>query len=761
MTGEMNLGLLLLQTSSCMALGLLGSYLWARKPARGHQILLICMAAGVVLPGLYIGVQHLGLGQLKSDSPGPDRVAEPLETLTLFEPAGPVLFPVDLAPVAEITPIITPPVTPVNTQPIPRDPIPWALVGIGIWGVMSCLVLARLVLQFILGLRLIQGRQRVEDDSLTQALCTAQNRISLKRPVTLCFSSKISSPVIWCWFKTPILLIQDIANPAQACKDWVGVFSHELAHAKRMDHIVNLWMDLLCVAMPWHPLVWWARQRLIRLSEDVCDDWVLVQGHASTRYAESLLTLTSQKQLAVMPSIIGKDSTMKERIHRIIKGRISNPRPGTGWTCLWVTVTLCSIVGMALAQPQPEKALQARLETETRQESQDTFEFDTMDSIDKPKAIDTAVVGRLNVLNRLLEQLTDQAAKTKQVLGLAKNDSDRQMHSVELKTLHEQIAHIEKQIQQTKHPDKGRTEVRPYRVTTMGTRGRSSSSTSQKERSLPPASGQGRWIPTTEPDEKGNVIWRFGHISDEETKQRVLRTRRKQIEAELKAVEPDLRRRFDSGLISTEELQGKLRVLRNELGLIDAQLGEDAERPREQRVSYSLEHIPAYKPLELIGALMDQVKVIRVTPDSMDILATPGDHQKIQNLLEQLDAPRTDARTASTRARARSARPTGGATASARAVESGTRPVPNSSTTTQRSSSTSTRAQTVQPGTRPVPNSSATTRKSAGQNLSTEVDDLRGQVKGLNDQMKEMRLLLEKLIQQKQTEKPAASDDAF
>ncbi|NQV32106.1 MAG: hypothetical protein HQ515_05390 [Phycisphaeraceae bacterium] len=765
MTGELNLWLLLLQASSCMALGLVGSYLWARKPARGHQILLICMAAGVVLPGLYIGVQHLGLGQLKSDSPGPDRVAKPLETMTLFEPAEPVLFPVDLAPVAEITPTIAPPVSPVETEPALRNPIPWALVGMGVWGVMSCLVLARLVLQFILGLRLIRGRQRVKDDSLTQALCTAQNRLSLNRPVILCFSPKISSPVIWCWFKTPILLIQDIANPTQACCDWVGVFCHELAHAKRMDHIVNLWMDLLCVAAPWHPLVWWARQRLIRLSEDVCDDWVLIQGHASTKYAESLLTLTSQKQLAVMPSIIGKDSTMKERISRIIKGRISNPRPGTGWTCLLVTVTLCSIVGMALAQPRPEEALRARIKTEARlaearQESQDPIELDT---VGKPKAIDITVIGRLNVLSRLLEQLTDQAAKTKQTLGQAKNDSDREMHEVELDTLHEQIARIEKQIQQTKHPDEEDTKFRRYRVMSNTTRTRASTSTPQKERALPPVppvNPQGRWIPTTEPDERGNVSWHLERNSDQETKQRVLRTRHRQIQDELKAVEPDLRRRHDSGLISTQEVESKLRTLINEMGLIDAQLEEDADTPEKQLTVYKLKNGRASQIVEILIRFVarDETVVSDQDTNCLIIHAAPDTHKQLQQLIKELDMPRTVTRGSNTPGPARTVRSANSAPRLARASQLGSRPVPNSSAVTRSSTIPDTSAVTRRST---VPDTGGVTRRSTDHKLNAEVDDLRGQVKGLNDQMKEMRFLLEKLIQQKQTEKPTTSDYVF
>ena len=749
MIGAMNPMLLLLQASSCMAVGLLGSYLWARKPARGHQILLICMAAGVVLPGLYIGVQHLGLGQLRHDSPGPDHVAEPLEAMTLFEPAESVWFPVDLAPAAEIAPTMAPPVNPAETQPVPQDPFPWTLLGMGIWGAMSCLVLARLVLQFMLGLRLIQGSQRAENDSLTQALCTAQNRLCWNRPVTLCFSPKISSPVIWCWFKTPILLIQDIANPAQACCDWVGVFCHELAHAKRMDHIVNLWMDLLCVAMPWHPLVWWARQRLIRLSEDVCDDWVLVQGHASTRYAESLLTLTSQKQLAVMPSIIGKDSTMKERISRIIKGRISNPRPGTRWTCLCVTVTLCSIVGMALAQPEPEEPLQLVVEAPAEQDIQEPMALGTINDTVEPRTIDIAVIGRLNVLNRLLEQLTDQAAKTKQILDQAKSDSDRQMHQVELDTLGEQIALIEKQIQQTKHPEHNRLTKR----------------TTATRRDLPPAEPT---VARTGAKEPGSPegLYRYYARGGAQSQQRVLRTRLKQIQEELKAVEPALRVRYEAGHMTSQDFHGRLRKLKNEMELIEAQLEEAAEPVEAQLMVYRLSHGRASQLVDIVARFVSSNETVADDQDTNSIIvhASPGTHAQIQQLLAELDTPRTDTRPGSALSSAGTSRSAGSTTtrrnrAAAAAAAATARRNAAATRTDTRPTSTLSRAGTSRSTSSTSPRRGAAASGSTNQTLNAEVDELRGQVKGLNDQMKEIRSMLELLIQQKQTETPATSEN--
>jgi len=716
MISELNLGILLLQASACLALGLAGSYLWARKPARAHRMLVVCMGACVMLPAMYVGVQRMGLGQLKTDPLVPG-IVDQFEVETVFEP---LLLSVELESLPETTPMIAASVMPQETEPIPLRPIPWTLVGTAIWGAMSCLVLARLAMQFVLGLRLLRGRQWMEDDSLTQALCIAKQRLDFNRPVFLYFSPKISSPVIWCWSKTPLLLIQDISTQTQMCKDWVGVFCHELAHAKRLDHITNLWADLLCVALPWHPLVWWARVRLIRLSEDVCDDWVLIQGHASTKYAESLLSLTSQKQLAGMPSIIGKDSTMKARISRIIKGKISNPRPGTGWTCLWVAVALCSIVGMALAQPRPEEELRAMEEAHEPMER---------GAIEREEPLDFARIGRLNVLQSLLGQLTKYTQQTEQAFKEATNDSNRKMHQVELATLREQIARIEKQIQQTKHPE----PVQDMDLYTLF--------------GISNTPGEIARRPVRVYEDPGTAQYTEARKTAQERSERVLIARRRQIEAELKAVEPDLRRRHEAGLIPTQEVEGKLRTLKNELGLIDAQLGANADIPKQQVMIYRLEYGRASQIVDILTRLMTPKEVIVSDQDTNSVIinATPDRHKEIQQLLEQLDTPRPRSTSRSTSGPARTSSST-----------SRTRPGLNA--TRGSTSSAPALVQATRSRSARVSSLDAVTRSPVNSNLNAEVDDLRGQVKGLNEQMKEMRALLELLVKQKQAEKPTSSE---
>ena len=60
-------------------------------------------------------------------------------------------------------------------------------------------------------------------------------------------------------------------------------------------------------AVPVAPLLWWAKDRLLTLSEQACDDWVLATGQRGEDYADTLLSLAAQRQMAFLPTVIGKE----------------------------------------------------------------------------------------------------------------------------------------------------------------------------------------------------------------------------------------------------------------------------------------------------------------------------------------------------------------------------------------------------------------------------------------------------------------------
>lgn len=225
MSGEFNTLTLLLQGSACLALGLISSTLWARRPARAHQILLMGLIACVFLPGLYLAVQVLELGLLQGPCPSEpiavveEPFQEKLPPMTTMEPSiAWEPLPESTAPLTE-TPLLR---IPSDTQAV--HPIAWDRIALLLWGLMSLLILTRLIIQYGIALRLLRQSRKVTAPSLIAALELARQRIEIKRPARLRSCPAIQSPMIWCWGRTPILLVQPVASSDQGTCDWVGMF---------------------------------------------------------------------------------------------------------------------------------------------------------------------------------------------------------------------------------------------------------------------------------------------------------------------------------------------------------------------------------------------------------------------------------------------------------------------------------------------------------------------------------------------------------
>ena len=419
---------LLLQATGCLVAGLALSYLPGRRAARAHQVLLLALLAAVLTPGLYLVVKHFELGLLTTAAP-------------VHKPAAPLDEPADVLAVADASitgPLLTAspaggpaiePSTPGTTPAIRRagaGNVPWIGIFLVCWAVASSVLLGRLVLRFALGLRLLGRSESLSSQRLRRAVRQARARLGVAETVRVRSSEKVRSPIIWCWARRPVLLVQKRAMRSEDETDWVGLFCHELAHWKRRDHLSGLLAELLTAALPWHPLTWWAKKRLMLLSEQACDDWVVAGGQIGVEYAESLLDLAPENQLAFVPTVVGKEKAMKKRIHRIVKDRCGNPRIGRQWMLAVGALALLAAVSVAFAQRRPASREELREQQEMRE---------------------LELAGRRNVLSRMLDQLTDQARETEAALreGRARGEEGHVLRA-ELEALQQHIKLVEREL---------------------------------------------------------------------------------------------------------------------------------------------------------------------------------------------------------------------------------------------------------------------------------------------------------------------------
>jgi HEAT repeat protein/beta-lactamase regulating signal transducer with metallopeptidase domain len=331
------------QSTVFLLSGLLGSYLLRHHSARAHRVLFLAIIATVIVPVASLLVKHYKLGLFMAE---PIVIQPSAESYVIHEPTGTIPNETSKHNPASINRVLHPAMTASKAAKFP-----WHLTLLYTWITASLILAVRLLVTFALGLRLLKRAAPLNCNKIEQAIDQAKTKFGIRNDVKIYTSAKISSPVIWCWKRTPILLVPSEVRLPDI--DWTGVLCHELAHYKRRDHVVGLLAELTVCLLPWQLLLWLAKSRLISLSEQSCDDWVIAVGQSSTDYAESLLDLMPCGQIAFAPGITGSRKEMAKRIRRILKDSCGNPRTGRIWASIVCIFATCLAVGITFAQTRP------------------------------------------------------------------------------------------------------------------------------------------------------------------------------------------------------------------------------------------------------------------------------------------------------------------------------------------------------------------------------------------------------------------------
>lgn len=345
----------LVMTSVLVTAGLVLSVLFRRRAAQSHGILLASVLCAVAAPTCSLVARHFGLGMLPPPVM-PAHRAEPGPQLRM-----PAAEAEQADPVAELRIDKTAAVTSQpGKQPVLQVvPLELRDVAAVVWIGISCILLVRLALTFMWGVKTVRSAHVVNEGILIEAAESARLRVGLHRQVQVRRSGSIQSPSVWCWGRRVVLLVPDAADKLQ--DHWRGWFCHELGHARRQDHLSGLLMELVTCVLPWQPLLWVARRRLRALSEQVCDDWALVCGCERTHYAESLLNVTLGRRTALVPAVVSGRTELAHRVRRIVSDGCGNPRVRRSWVGGLTVTTVVLAASGAVAQPGPavHKTLQA------------------------------------------------------------------------------------------------------------------------------------------------------------------------------------------------------------------------------------------------------------------------------------------------------------------------------------------------------------------------------------------------------------------
>jgi beta-lactamase regulating signal transducer with metallopeptidase domain len=185
------------------------------------------------------------------------------------------------------------------------------------------------------GRRLRKAAEPVREPALLAMIARQAKRVGLRVAPVIAYCEQVSVPVVVGIMRPMILLPGSLVSdltPGQL----EALITHELAHLRRYDPLVNLLQRLVEAVGFFHPAVWLISRRMDVEREHASDDMVLVAGCRRVQYADALVRMAELSALlrarqgtpraAVLAADGGGRSDFQRRVLRLLEGEPSSIR---------------------------------------------------------------------------------------------------------------------------------------------------------------------------------------------------------------------------------------------------------------------------------------------------------------------------------------------------------------------------------------------------------------------------------------------------
>lgn len=111
--------------------------------------------------------------------------------------------------------------------------------------------------------------------------------------VSLVCSHDLDAPAVLGTLR-PILVLPHWFIDTCSEEEIASALSHELAHVRRYDFLVNLLCELFLLPLCFHPVAWFIKKRIERTREMACDEMAAKQLPSPAAYARSLVSIAQR-----------------------------------------------------------------------------------------------------------------------------------------------------------------------------------------------------------------------------------------------------------------------------------------------------------------------------------------------------------------------------------------------------------------------------------------------------------------------------------
>jgi beta-lactamase regulating signal transducer with metallopeptidase domain len=152
-------------------------------------------------------------------------------------------------------------------------------------------------------------------------LSSIADKLNVKKNIAILESALVRAPVVIGHLK-PMILFPIGAINRLSTDEVESIITHELAHIKRNDYLVNIMLNIAESIFYFHPAMWWLSSQIKAEREHCCDDIAIATLGNPLKYAKSLVAVQEMAyyspQLAMAFASKEKKSQLAIRINRLI-----------------------------------------------------------------------------------------------------------------------------------------------------------------------------------------------------------------------------------------------------------------------------------------------------------------------------------------------------------------------------------------------------------------------------------------------------------
>jgi beta-lactamase regulating signal transducer with metallopeptidase domain len=230
-------------------------------------------------------------------------------------------------------------------------------IAVSIWMAGVIVLSARLALS-CWSIGRLKRTTRAVDEAVATRVRMLSHRLGLRRPVCVLESAVVRVPAVVGSLR-PVMLLPASVITGLPATHLDAVIAHELAHLRRLDHLVNAAQAALETVLFYHPAVWWC-SRQVRIEREHCCDDVVVEA-CGDRFAYATALTRLEELRGVTPALVlsAGGGRLIDRVRRLLAPMPGGERRSSAWVIVGGLVTAFALIAAGPALSSRVVALAA------------------------------------------------------------------------------------------------------------------------------------------------------------------------------------------------------------------------------------------------------------------------------------------------------------------------------------------------------------------------------------------------------------------